>query len=257
MPKKRCHDCKKWFPPKTPRQRFCGPTCQHRDWVKNNKQHMDEYQREWIQGNPEARERYNAKKRRGWDETICKRCKSIFRRTSSQSKYCTAKCREKARMLRPGEREKASARSVAYANKNKSRVRVWYRTYYPGYAKKKMTAQPWSTLLTGAKRRAKIKHILFDLTPEWAAGRWTGYCELTGLPFSGPDKRVGYKNRNMSPSIDRINPAGPYTQNNCRIILWAVNCFKRDSSDTEMYEIANALINTPRIDASIMLALPS
>lgn len=179
----------------------------------------------------------------------CVHCKTEFDCFYRQRRYCTPKCRGKARMLRPGEREKASARSGAYAKDNRVRVRTWYRTYYPGYAQKKMTAQPWSTLLAGAKRRAKIKNIPFDLTPEWAAKRWTGYCELTRLPFSEPEKRVGYKNRNMSPSIDRINPAGSYTQNNCRIILWAINCFKRDSSDAEMYEIAKALIaNISRTD---------
>jgi len=177
----------------------------------------------------------------------CVHCEIKFFCRYKQRRYCSAACRRKARMLRPGEKEKAAARSIAYAKNNKPRVREWYRTYYPGYAKKKMIAQPWNPLLVGAKRRAKIKNVSFDLTPEWAAARWTGYCELTGLPFSGPDKRVGYKNRNMSPSIDRIDPDGPYTQNNCRIILWAINCFKRDSSDSEMYEIAKALIsNTSR-----------
>lgn len=244
MSKKRCQDCRKWFSPQTPRRRFCGPTCQHRDWVKNNKAHVDEYQREWVQGNPEARERYNAKRRHGWKNTVCKNtdCKKVFRKTSGQSKYCSPKCREKSRRMRPGEREKTSARAVKYAKNNRTRIRTWYRAYYPGYALKKMTAQPWSTLLTGAKRRAKVKKVAFDLTPEWASSRWTGCCELTGLPFSGPNKRVGYKNRNMSPSIDRIDAAGPYTQENCRIILWAINCFKRDSSDAEMYGIAKALI---------------
>lgn len=48
--------------------------------------------------------------------------------------------------------------------------------------------------------------------------------------------------RFFSPSIDRIVPALGYTPENCRFILWAVNAFKHDGTDDDMYRVAEALI---------------
>lgn len=238
----RCLECKTFFLPIRKSHRCCSEECSGIRWRRKHRKELVAYNKKWIAKNPGAIAQYNERKRKAPRHIICAFCKVSFLSKYGQRKYCSPRCRSKARMLRPGEKEKAKIRSKANAKNNKPRLRAWYRDYYPGYAQRKMIAQPWSTLLTGAKRRAKIKKITFDLTPEWAIKRWTGACELTGLPFSEPVKRVGYKNRNMSPSIDRIHPTGGYTQDNCRIILWAVNGFKRDSSDSDMYKIARALI---------------
>lgn len=103
-------------------------------------------------------------------------------------------------------------------------------------------------LFRGAKQRSKEKSVPFDLDDAWARARWTGKCELTGLEFSSPEKRKGNKLRNFSPSIDRIVGELGYVKNNCRFVLWAVNSFKRDSSDADMYRMAVALVeNMPSI----------
>jgi len=93
-------------------------------------------------------------------------------------------------------------------------------------------------LIQGAKDRSKKQGIEFDLTLEWILERWTGFCELTGLPF----KLEVNKRDRYSPSIDRIDPTKGYTQENCRLVLWAINTFKGDGDDKTMFDIATALI---------------
>ena len=93
-------------------------------------------------------------------------------------------------------------------------------------------------LLQGSKQRAKERGLQFDLTLDWILERWTGCCELTGLPF-----RLDVIKRDLySPSIDRINSTQGYTQSNCRLVLWAINMFKSNGSDDDIYTIAQALM---------------
>lgn len=74
-------------------------------------------------------------------------------------------------------------------------------------------------LVTAIRNRAKQKGIAFDLTYEWMKARLdNGHCEMSGLLFDLENPRT--KN---SPSIDRRVPGGPYTQENCRMVLWSIN----------------------------------
>ena len=69
------------------------------------------------------------------------------------------------------------------------------------------------------KSGARKQGIKYDLTKEWFKERLdSGICELSGMPFDMEGKR----SRN-SPSVDRINPMGSYTKDNCRLVLWSVN----------------------------------
>lgn len=101
--------------------------------------------------------------------------------------------------------------------------------------------RPWVILIRGVRSRAKQRGVPFSLTKEWAEERWTGKCEITGLPFdlgmsgSGPNTR--------SPSIDRIDPSKGYYPDNCRIVLHCVNALKQSEGDIEMKEVVNALYN--------------
>jgi hypothetical protein len=92
-------------------------------------------------------------------------------------------------------------------------------------------------LIRGAKHRAIKRGYEFDLTLAWARDRWTGKCEMTGLPFDWSKPML----HAFSPSLDRIDSGAGYTQRNCRFILQAVNAFKGSSSDGEMLRIARAL----------------
>lgn len=74
----------------------------------------------------------------------------------------------------------------------------------------------WST----SKKSARLKGVDFDLDHDWFRVRLAaGICQVSGLPFDlTAAKRVA-----ASPSVDRIDPKGPYTKANCRLILWWIN----------------------------------
>ncbi len=76
-------------------------------------------------------------------------------------------------------------------------------------------------LVDGARKRAKAKKIAFDLDQhldEIRARLDAGLCEATGIPF-----QIGMGHHWASPSIDRIEPRGPYLYDNIRIVLHGFN----------------------------------
>lgn len=98
----------------------------------------------------------------------------------------------------------------------------------------------WIEMIKTAKDRAAKQGIPFDLTNEWGAQRWTGFCELTGLPF---DDQVGKGETSpRSPSIDKIIPALGYVQTNCRFVLIAVNMMKGSGTDADVLAVAQAIV---------------
>ena len=125
---------------------------------------------------------------------------------------------------------------------------------HPGVSRaalrKRRHESPWYSSLRGSGQRARDNGLDCDLTNEWARDTYTGTCSLTGLPFvisaALPAGKSGL--RPYSPSIDRINPLKGYTQDNCRWVLSAINSFKGEMSDEEMYHLAAALLahRTPK-----------
>jgi hypothetical protein len=105
--------------------------------------------------------------------------------------------------------------------------------------KKQRQIRGWLYLLRKALERARKRNIPFDLTHAWAFDRWTGKCELTGIPFiRGEEGFSPY-----SGSIDRIDSNKGYTTDNCRFILMALNVFKGRMNDDEMKSIAASLLS--------------
>lgn len=84
----------------------------------------------------------------------------------------------------------------------------------------------------------------FELTPEWAEARWTGRCELTGIPFDLTRSVSGF----YSPSIDKINNDLGYLPHNCRFVLFAINAFKNNGTDDDMFNAAQLLLQNAAPD---------
>lgn len=184
----------------------------------------------------------------------CAFCHKPFEAAFAQRVYCSVSCRNKNRRANPEYRALERVRQRDWQRRNLEKLRVYSREFYPAYAQRKMNHVPWSTLFPGAKQRAKKKGLSFDLTDSWAAARWTGCCELTGVSFSPPEKRVARFGA-LSPSIDRIDPTKGYTQGNCRFILWAINRLKMGDSDALVFSLAKALIqpSPPVVEAALSL----
>jgi hypothetical protein len=152
-------------------------------------------------------------------------------------------------MLRRDRGKKNAERKAAYAAdpeywRNKA---IAWREAHPEQAlliaqqaKERYWEKPWLKMTIAAKGRALKRGMPFDLTYEWAEKRWTGFCELTGLPFA---PRYDASSSIFSPSIDKIVPSKGYVQTNCRFILLGVNNLKHDGTDEEMYLVAKSLIS--------------
>lgn len=116
-------------------------------------------------------------------------------------------------------------------------------TYNRAWSLESRKRAPWKRMLKGAKERAAARGIEFSLTPEWAAERYTGRCEVTDIEFrlyfgtAGP--------RAFSPSIDRIDQAQGYTPTNCRFVLFAVNAIRGTLSDSELLFVAARIVASP------------
>ena len=129
-------------------------------------------------------------------------------------------------------RERSKAWSLAHHG--------WQR----GRMLKRRRKFPFHHLLKIAEERAKRKGVAFALTREWASARWTGKCEITGLPFAfREDGKTGPLPR--SPSIDRIKPELGYIPENCRFALACINSFKHLGTDQDMLEVCQAILNSP------------
>lgn len=103
-------------------------------------------------------------------------------------------------------------------------------------------ANPYAWRLYSARKQAKAKGLAFDLDLEWFATRLdSGICELSGLPFDLREK-YGLGGRGArSPSVDRRDPKGPYTKENCRMILWWINRALTDLGEEYAFSVFRAI----------------
>lgn len=115
-----------------------------------------------------------------------------------------------------------------------------------------LAKRPWYYLVSGARHRAKRAGLPFDLDRGWAARRWTGSCELSGVTFQrNPFGKNGPWP--LSPSIDRIDPSLGYTKDNCRFILMGLNSAKLNSvGDAELLRMAQALVTHQTVQRTVV-----
>lgn len=107
-----------------------------------------------------------------------------------------------------------------------------------------------STLLQGAKSRAKVKGIECNLTINWIEERLRkGFCECTNIPFHIRE----YKKKETyvpihphSPSLDQISPSKGYTMDNVQIVCDQFNKMKNDRSMEQTYYVAEKFVETYR-----------
>lgn len=100
--------------------------------------------------------------------------------------------------------------------------------------------------------RAKTKGLEFDLDREWFQERLdAGRCEVSGLPFEMPTERRFIPDNNpydpmlaspWQPSVDKVDPKGGYTKDNCQMVCFAYNIVKNRFTDEDVLKLAHALV---------------
>jgi hypothetical protein len=190
-------------------------TAIHRRWVQKNKDHINEYKRtrqsdrekskEWRRNNPAKIKEYK---------------RADYQKNKEKYKQKNIEYREKNR-----ERLKI-ARDARYRSEAGVRIREKHKLYIHDHPEE---VRRWRNanrlrhrakyLLYGIKKKCKNEGLEFNLTEAWLDARLqNGICEMSGLSFDMIAKRGA-----NSPSVDRKNPTGGYTQENCRVILWFIN----------------------------------
>jgi hypothetical protein len=108
----------------------------------------------------------------------------------------------------------------------------------------KRTIRGRATVLYGnAKKRCKQKGVELHITQEWIEKHLKrGTCEITGIPFSFEPPTNEATRRPDAPSLDRIDKNKNYTEDNTRVILWAVNCALAEYGTETMLPILKAMV---------------
>lgn len=174
------------------------------DRIKHREKRLEDARR-WKRNNPE---RHKELKRLSYarhrDETLERNRKKRLGNRDERN----AKARAEYAENKNGRRDKSNAYSRA--QRATPEFKVYRREYW--------LAHRVERVIYDVRKRCKARILDTDLDFQWVREKFAGVCELSGLPFD-MDNRRGPN----SPSVDRIDPNGPYTKDNCRMILWFIN----------------------------------
>jgi hypothetical protein len=110
-------------------------------------------------------------------------------------------------------------------------------------ASKRTTHGRAVVLVNNARGRSLKKNISMEVTQEWVEKHLErGTCQLTGIPFSLEPPPEGVTRRWDAPSLDRISKHKHYTEDNTRVILWAVNCALSEYGTETMLPVLKAMV---------------
>lgn len=174
---------------------------------------------------------YDDSKRRGGKAPYCKDCAKAYNRNRHADPAVKQRHQQNylARRDKPGFKVAARLRSEKHFQSLKGRAQ---------------------SLLRCAQRSPDG----CSLTLDWVMrGIERGMCPVTGIAFdltNGHQKITGRAKNPYAPSLDRINPKGPYSPENTRLVIWQYNMMKGELSDGEIAYICELIVaNQTRIAA--------
>lgn len=100
-----------------------------------------------------------------------------------------------------------------------------------------------ANLLKGARRRAEMDNVQFDLERQdilQMLDRQSGKCAISGLPFDLSAAET--RRRPFAPSLDRIKQGGSYILPNVRLACVAANIARSDWSDDALRALARGIL---------------
>lgn len=122
---------------------------------------------------------------------------------------------------------RARASSKAWYAQNRDSATTRMRAYAN-------SASSASKLLAGAKERAALKGLQFDLTLEDIV--IPDRCPVLGIPLS--TSPGSHRDREASPSLDRLVPSKGYVRGNVAVISFRANRIKSNASGAEVQAVA-------------------
>ena len=101
------------------------------------------------------------------------------------------------------------------------------------WQKNKRDERPWWRLNILAKGRAKKKNLPYNITEEDIKMVWPidNKCPILGTEF-----RSGKKNKDVLPTLDKINPKKGYVKGNIAVISFRANQIKSDVADINIFK---------------------
>lgn len=93
-------------------------------------------------------------------------------------------------------------------------------------------------VLNHAKKRAKEKHLLFDITADYLESIAPTHCPVLGieLSYTRGDKSHARPN---SPSLDRLRPEMGYIRDNTIVVSYKANSIRQDATIKELEQVLN------------------
>lgn len=188
----------------------------------------------------------NARRNADGKSRRCRSCQSEYHRQYYLKNPAMFKAKqERDRIL-------YAERNAEYRAKNKEkarqRIREWHaknpdRSYQYHVKKYQTPAGRAKHLFDSARKRLSdgfaltIDHVQTEIEK--------GFCPVTGFPFDLLVNTNGKYNRSWSPyapSLDKIDPRKPYTNDNTRVVIWQYNVMKGEACDEEIMRICKAIV---------------
>jgi hypothetical protein len=97
-------------------------------------------------------------------------------------------------------------------------------------------------LAKNCRQRARQKGWVYDVTTRWVLEQLEQQdyrCLATDIPLRLNPDRIGDP---YQPSIDRIDPSGGYTTDNCRVVCLIYNLARNGATDEEIIDFARYLL---------------
>lgn len=130
-----------------------------------------------------------------------------------------------------------------YFRKLHLRVSTEYRNYIKKLNRKSDEKCLVTQMLSGARRRAKLKNLECTLTREDIVV--PKECPILGIPLYKGDKSCYYN----SPTLDRIDNSKGYTKDNIQVISMKANSMKNAATFEELIKFADWINKNIRRDS--------
>jgi hypothetical protein len=104
-------------------------------------------------------------------------------------------------------------------------------------------------LLNRSRRSARSRNLAFGLDIDFLQSLWEaqgGHCAVSGLAFSDERHEHAFVKTPFAPSLDRIDTAQGYTQDNVRLVCMAANFALNQWGDDVLRRLAHGVVETER-----------